>query len=69
MIDESKLDTGDKYNCKYDFESNTSSTTEMTGLIYAAPQSDTEVKHYNEVYPFLPKVSGKPEWKHLNPRS
>ena len=39
---------------------NSSSTTDCTGLIFSAPQSDEEWDSYNEIYHFQP-VSVKKE--------
>lgn len=38
-------------------ELNTSSATDCTGLIPAAPDGDEELENYEELYPFLPKAS------------
>ena len=32
------------------------STQDMTGLIPAGPVEEEELEHYEELYPFLPKV-------------
>ena len=64
MIENSKPDTGDtadKYGCKYDFTTDSCSTMECTGLMHAAPQSDAEVEHYNQVFRFLPEHASDPE--------
>lgn len=45
----------------YDYLTNSATPTDCTGLIYPAPQSDSEVESYQEVYQFLPpnvKVNG-----------
>lgn len=61
MINSSKPDTADKYGCKFDMDTDASSTMECTGLMHAAPQSDAEVEHYNQVFHFLPEHSFDPE--------
>lgn len=39
----------------------TSSACDCTGLIPAAPVDDSEIEHYEELYPFLPpRNSAKP---------
>lgn len=35
---------------------NTSSATDCTGLIPAAPAEEEELENYEELYPFLPKA-------------
>lgn len=41
---------------RYDL-TNCSSATECTGLLYAPPQSDEELKSYNEIFHFaLPEI-------------
>lgn len=40
-----------------------SSAQDCTGLIPSGIQTEEELKHYEELYPFLPKASSKP--KHL----
>lgn len=37
----------------------TSSLTEMTGLIPAAPTEPDEIDNYEELYPFLPQVAAR----------
>lgn len=36
------------------FEQNVCSTTEMTGLIPAAPEDEAQLHHYDELYGYLP---------------
>lgn len=42
----------DSDDCDY---LNTSSATDCTGLIPAAPAEEEELENYEELYPFLPK--------------
>lgn len=39
---------------EYDIDIQSCSAMDCTGLIPSLPQSDAEVDHYNELYPFLP---------------
>ena len=61
MRKNAKPDTADAYGCKFDMDVDACSTTECTGLMYAAPQSDAEVEHYNQVFRFLPEHNSDPE--------
>ena len=61
MIKNSNPDTADTYGCKFDMDVDACSATECTGLMYAAPQSDAEVEHYNQVFRFLPEHCSDPE--------
>ena len=43
-----------------DIDIQSCSTTDCTGLIPSLPQTDAEIEHYNELYPFLPGRADKP---------
>ena len=43
----------DDYDSDFDIQS--CSTTDCTGLIPSLPQSDAEIEHYNQLYQFLPE--------------
>lgn len=48
-----RQDTRPFEDIEYDYLK-TSSACECTGLIPSAPQNDTEIENYEELYPFLP---------------
>ena len=47
-------------NDPWDVDIQACSTTDCTGLIPSLPQTDAEIEHYNELYPFLPGRADKP---------
>lgn len=47
----------------YDYVGKACSNMDCTGLIPAAPESAAELDHYQELYPFMPRVAA-PKKKH-----
>lgn len=47
----------------FDVDIQSCSAMDCTGLIPAAPISDAEVEHYNQLYKFLPEHDTEPEAK------
>ncbi len=45
----------------FDIDIQSCSAMDCTGLIPAAPVSDAEVEHYNQLYKFLPEHVNDPE--------
>lgn len=39
----------------FDVDIQSCSTMDCTGLIPSLPQSEAEIEHYNDLYPFLPE--------------
>lgn len=54
----SKTDSID-YKIDDTFEKNVCSSTEMTGLIPALPQDQEELRHYEELFRYLPAADDK----------
>lgn len=54
MDKETKIENRD-----YDVDIQSCSTTDCTGLIPSLPQTEAEIEHYNELYPFLPGAEPK----------
>lgn len=49
-------DSDEKYKINNDFDAlNSCSTTDLTGLIPSAPESEEELESYNDVYTFRAK--------------
>lgn len=61
MERESRTGTAGKHYSDMDVDIKSCCPTDMTGLIAAAPESEAEIEHYNQVYKFLPGHLDTPE--------
>jgi hypothetical protein len=67
-MDDKTKNKYDKYNIQWDINfQNAISSTELTGLIPAGPDSDEELESYNKILPYRPENTvAKDNEKHMN---
>ena len=53
--------TADRADRDLDFDIQSCSATDCTGLIPSLPQDEAEIEHYDQIYPFLPEHQGGPK--------